>query len=79
MMARPSPLLAEFGRRVRQRREAAGMSQESFARTVGVHRTYIGAVERGERNLSLMNVIRIAEALKCASSELLIGIHEGNQ
>lgn len=76
-MAQRVPVLLEFGRRVRCKREAAGISQESFAAMVGVHRTYIGAVERGERNLSLRNIVRIAAALNCDSSELLLKLSEG--
>ena len=47
------------------------MSQEGFAEKVGVHRTYIGSVERGERNVSLDNILRIALALGLRASELL--------
>ena len=75
-MLRTDPLLAEFGRRVRVRRELAGISQEAFADMVGIHRTYIGGVERGERNLSLRNIVRIAAALNCDSSELLTRMQE---
>lgn len=47
------------------------MSQESLAGHAGVHRTYLGSVERGERNISLINLGRIASALDCQPSELL--------
>ena len=47
------------------------MSQEAFAEKVGVHRTYIGSVERGERNVSLDNIVRIASSLGLRASELL--------
>jgi len=53
-----------FGKRVRDLRKAKGFSQESFADAVGLHRTYIGAIERGEQNVSLDNIERIAKALK---------------
>jgi len=56
---------------IRVKRKEMGYSQESFASFCGVHRTYMGAVERGERNISLLNVIRIASALKIKPSELL--------
>jgi transcriptional regulator with XRE-family HTH domain len=49
------------GANIRQLRRRRGMSQEQFADTVGVHRTYLGGVERGERNLSLQSIERIAE------------------
>jgi transcriptional regulator with XRE-family HTH domain len=56
-------LLREFGRRVRVARKARDWTQEELAGEVGVDRTYIGGVERGERNLGLLNVNRIAVAL----------------
>ncbi len=59
---RPALLLA-FGRAVRTLRTARGISQERLAEEVGVHRTYVGDVERGLRNVGLLNVDRIARAL----------------
>ena len=61
----------QLGAIIRDLRKEMGYSQEAFASYCGVHRTYMGAVERGERNLSLMNIIRIANALKRKPSELL--------
>ena len=52
-----------FGRRIRELRERARWSQERFAEACGLHRTYIGGIERGERNVSLVNIERIAMAL----------------
>lgn len=64
MPAGPRPaVLAAFGDAVRARRLARGWSQEEFADRAGLHRTYIGGIERGERNVSLVNVERIATAL----------------
>ncbi len=63
--------LCELGNEVRDRRRALGYSQESFAGEVGLHRTYIGSIERGERNVSIENVIRIADALGLAGSTLI--------
>lgn len=60
-----------LGEAIRNKRKEIGYSQEAFAVSCGVHRTYMGAVERGERNVSLMNIIRIANALKMTPSELL--------
>ena len=60
-----------LGEVIRNNRKEIGYSQEAFAVCCGVHRTYMGAVERGERNVSLMNIIRIANALKMKPSELL--------
>ena len=51
------------GRNLRAYREARGLSQEAFADVLGVHRTYMGSVERGERNLTLKSVERIAGRL----------------
>ncbi len=55
---------------VRHHRKAQGYSQESFADASGLHRTYIGAIERGERNVSIDNIARIAEALGLQIGEL---------
>lgn len=60
-----------FGRIVRIRRYKEGHSQESFADAVGLHRTYVGAVERGERNVSLHNLVKIANALRIPLSRLV--------
>ena len=51
------------GKNLRAYRQAKGLSQEAFAELVGMHRTYIGGVERGERNLTLATVERYAEAI----------------
>lgn len=59
-----------FGRRVRELRTAKGYSQEAFADACVLHRTYIGGIERGERNLSLENIEKIADALGITLSEL---------
>jgi len=53
----------KFGAKVRKRRLAKGLSQEAFADICGLHRTYVGAIERGERNVSLENIEKIAKAL----------------
>lgn len=60
-----------FGKNMRKRREHVGVSQEWIAELSGLHRTYIGAVERGERNITLLNAERIAEALETTVSELV--------
>lgn len=52
-----------FGERVRALRKQKGLAQETLALTCGLDRTYIGGVERGERNISLVNIFRISEAL----------------
>lgn len=60
-----------LGRNLRAFREEKGLSQEAFAEVLGVHRTYMGAVERGERNLTLKSVERIAQRLRADPLALL--------
>lgn len=64
-------LLRAFGAAVRRLRSERGWSQEEFADRVGVHRTYMGAIERGERNLSLVNIGRIAAGLEISLAALM--------
>jgi transcriptional regulator with XRE-family HTH domain len=59
------------GRNLRAYREARGLSQEAFADVVGVHRTYMGGLERGERNITLKSLERIAGRLGVEPLELL--------
>ena len=56
-------ILCEFGRRMRAARDDHGWSQEDLADEAGLDRTYVGGVERGERNLALLNINKIATAL----------------
>lgn len=56
-------LSKKFGERVRTLRNALGLSQEKLAEKAGVHRTYIGMIERGEKNITLSNIEKIASAL----------------
>jgi transcriptional regulator with XRE-family HTH domain len=60
----------QFGERVRELRLAKGLSQEELAFRAGMHRTYLGGIERGERNPALRNIAAIAEALGITLSEL---------
>jgi transcriptional regulator with XRE-family HTH domain len=69
--ARPSRLRKVFGDNVRQRRRDLGLSQEELAEAAGVHRTYIGSIERAERNVSLDNIDRISAALLATAAQLL--------
>jgi transcriptional regulator with XRE-family HTH domain len=66
---RKDPLKA-FGERVRTMREQSGLSQEALAARVGIHRTYLGGVERGERNICLLNILRLAAALGAQPRDL---------
>jgi transcriptional regulator with XRE-family HTH domain len=60
-----------FGKAVRKRRQEIGVSQEEFADMCGLDRTYVGGVERGERNIGLINVEKIARAFRISLSDLL--------
>ncbi|MCE5322351.1 helix-turn-helix domain-containing protein [bacterium] len=60
-----------LGKIIQARRSKLGYSQESFADAIGVHRTYVGSVERGERNVTLKNLLVIAGGLKMPLSTLI--------
>jgi transcriptional regulator with XRE-family HTH domain len=62
--------LQEFGHRIRFLRKRQGFSQEELAARSGLHRTYIGGIERGERNVALLNILKIAQALNVSPIEL---------
>lgn len=66
------PLVAVFAANVRRRRLELKLSQEELAERAGVHRTYIGMLERSEKNCTLYNVWRLAGALEVLPSELLL-------
>jgi len=61
----------EFGKRIRDKRKQLGLSQEQLAFNAGLHRNYVGSVERGERNISLDNIVLLAKALNCLSKDLM--------
>ncbi len=61
----------KLGFAIRQIREGLGLSQEELAFQSDLHRTYIGSVERGERNISIVNIAKVAKALQVSSSKLL--------
>jgi transcriptional regulator with XRE-family HTH domain len=63
-------IVVSFGQRVRQVRLKRGMSQEELAYRAGLHRTYIGMIERAEKNITLRNIQKIADALGVTISEL---------
>lgn len=65
-----TPVQKHFGERVRELRKQKGLSQESLALACDLDHTYIGGVERGERNISLINIYKIAEALGVKAKEL---------
>lgn len=64
-------ILRRFGKRVRAGRDELGISQEELAARADLDRTYVGGVERGERNVSLVNIYRLAKALEIKPRELL--------
>jgi len=66
-----SIILRQFGDEVKRLRKAKGWSQEELAKRAGLHRTYIGSIERSERNVSLMNIQRIAKAFNIKVRNLL--------
>jgi transcriptional regulator with XRE-family HTH domain len=64
------PALIALGQQIRKARRAKGYSQEDFAMTAGLDRSYYGSVERGERNIAALNLMRIAMTLKVEVGEL---------
>ncbi len=66
-----STILKRFGCEVKKLRKAKGWSQEELGRKAKLHRTYIGSIERSERNVSLLNIERIAKALNVSIGKIL--------
>lgn len=64
-------ILIAFGEKVRQARKKKGLSQEELSFKANLHRTYIGMIERGEKNLTLSNIEKIASALDTTLADLL--------
>ena len=71
-----SDILKALGRRIRQLRKRRGYSQEAFADATGVHRTWMGSLERGESNLSFHNLVLISKTLEISLSKLVSGIEK---
>ena len=67
-----SPLIKRFAERLRTERERLGLSQERLALRAGLHRTYVGSIERCERNVSLLNIEKLAKALRVTAASLLL-------
>jgi transcriptional regulator with XRE-family HTH domain len=70
-MKEKSEILVKFGNRVRQLRLQKGLSQEELAHLANFHRTYIGMIERAEKNITLINIEKIAVSLEVNINELL--------
>jgi transcriptional regulator with XRE-family HTH domain len=62
---------SEFGNSLREERKKADLSQEELARLAGLDRSYVGSVERGERNITLANIVRLVHALDITPAKLL--------
>lgn len=73
-MARKRDILKRFGDRLRKLRKVKGWSQEDFAYECGLDRSYVGGLERGERNVALRNIEKLAKALGISISELTKGL-----
>ncbi len=71
-------LLILLGKKVHDPRAAKSWSQEEFAHVSGLHRTYIGQIERGEKNISFGNLSEVSSVLGVAMSELLLGLEAGD-
>lgn len=69
--------IVALGERIRRKRQAAGLSQEQLAFDAGLDRSYLGGVERGERNITFSSLCRIAHALKTDVAYLTRGLPEG--
>jgi transcriptional regulator with XRE-family HTH domain len=70
-MKHKNPILVAFGERVKKLRKSKGISQEDLAALADLHRTYIGMIERAEKNITLINISKIATALETSISELM--------
>ena len=76
-MAKPSPTysgskqLIALGKAIRVVRQGSGLSQEALANEIGIDRSYMGGIERGEHNVAIMNLTKIAKTLKIKTSDLL--------
>lgn len=66
-----TPIRKSFGLKVRMRRYEIGLTQEELAEKADLHPTYVGSVERGERNIALENIIILAKALNCSPKDLM--------
>lgn len=73
----PDPVTAEVGRRIRSHRQERSLTLEQLGERAGMHATYVGRLERGERSVLVQNLVRIAEALGVDPAELVRGLRSG--
>jgi transcriptional regulator with XRE-family HTH domain len=64
-------MLVRFGRKVRMEREKRNISQEKLGELAGIHRTYVGMIERGEKNITLLNIEKVASALDLTLKQMV--------
>lgn len=76
-MSNPDTIRADFGRAIRELRQAAGISQEDLALRAGLARSYFSGVERGVRNIGLVNVAKVAQALDVPPSAIFLRMESG--
>ena len=69
-------VLKKFGAVIKAKRDVLGISQEELADRAGLHRTYLGGVEQGRRNLSLLNILKVAKALEVKPKELFANLYD---
>jgi transcriptional regulator with XRE-family HTH domain len=70
----PLNIRAAFGKRIRELRLKRNLSQEKLAELCGLHTTYVSGIERGQRNVGLVNIVRLAHGLRVKAGELFRGI-----
>ena len=75
-MQKRDPVLIALGQNVRKRREALGLTQEALSDKAGLDQTYISGIERGLRNPGIINIAKLAKALKISTAELCRGVDE---
>ena len=71
-MENKEEILVKFGKKVKEYRAQKGISQEKLAESASLHRTYIGMIERAEKNITLLNIEKIAKALEIEPKDLLL-------
>lgn len=70
LLAMKKDILVSFGKRIRLLRQEQGLSQEQLAFKANLHRTYIGMIERGEKNITLLNIVKLSKALEISIEKL---------